>query len=299
MKSVIIIIAVTIFTGLMLGGCSSAGSKVSSAAASAADAVTETVSEALTVSYIDVGKGDCILVQKGDSVCLIDAGYEETAASVIQYLKENGIEYIDYFIVTHYDKDHVGGAAAIAQSFGTGQIWLPDYEGSSSYYEAFMEVIEEYQLNASAVSEDVSFDLDGVSFEIFASDVDYVVETDTEEGNDNDVSLVVSAVYGEDSFLFAGDIEKEGITAYLEKGHGTYDVIKMPHHGSKAGNTDELIAAVNAEIAVITDSEEDAASDKVLEMLAEADTEVYRTSINGTIVITGTGTGEYTVTTEK
>ena len=283
-KMILVITAILMTITVMamfLSGCgSTAGAETGQSSA-----------EELSVTFIDVGKGDCILLEKDSSVILIDTGYKESADSVIGYLKDRGITRIDYLIITHYDKDHVGGAARIAEAFEVAQIYLPDYEGSSKYYTAFMEVIEAAGLNASRVSEDISLDISGVTLEIYASDVEYDA-TSGSEGNDNDVSLVVAAIYGEDSYLFAGDIEKAGIKAYLAAGHGEYDVLKMPHHGKSSGKLADFVERVNEQIAVITDSTDDPAEDAVLEMLGSAD--VYRSAVNGTVTITGTGDGVYT-----
>ncbi|MBQ3666116.1 MAG: MBL fold metallo-hydrolase [Lachnospiraceae bacterium] len=253
----------------------------------------------MKVTYIDVGKGDCILIEKDDTNILIDAGYYDTSEKVTNYLQEEGIDNLDYFIMTHYDKDHVGGAATIASAFSIGKIFLPNYEGSSKYYRELMNVISMNSLDAENVSEDISFTLSGVNYTISASDVTYVAGDGDEEGNDNDVSLVMTADYGNDTYLFAGDIEKEGINCYLEADHGQFDVIKMPHHGRKAGNTDDLIDDVQPEIAIITDSSEDSADNKVLNLLEDADVITYQTSVCGSITVTGTGSGTYHVEVEN
>ena len=272
-------------------GCSSSSKNKS-------DEKLNEISE-MKVTYIDVGKGDCILIEKDGTNILIDGGYFDTSEKVINYLHEEGIEALDYFIITHYDKDHVGGAATIASTFSIGKIYLPNYEGSSKYYKELMNVINLNSLDAENVSEDISFTLSDVNYKIFASDVTYVAADGNEEGNDNDVSLVIAVYYGEDSYLFAGDIEKEGIKSYLAANHGQFDVLKMPHHGRKEDNTDDLIDDVQPEIAIITDSSEDTADNKVLNWLAGADVTTYRTSVYGSITVTGTGSGTYHVEVEN
>lgn len=251
--------------------------------------------EAFRAAFIDVGKGDCILLEKDGASILIDAGYEDTADEVLSYLEAQGVGSPDILIITHYDKDHVGGAAQLAAALKPARILLPDYEGSSKFYKRLMETIEENALSAETVSENVSFTLSDVDYTVFASDVVYEMGEDGEEGNDNDVSLVISAVYGEDSYLFVGDIEKKGIKAYLSAGHGEYDVLKIPHHGKYEGNSDEFLESVEPLIAVITDSVDDPAEDKLLNLLEGID--VYRSSESGTIVITSEGQGSYRVTT--
>ncbi len=253
----------------------------------------------LSVTFLDVGKGDCILIAKDGTYILIDAGYDETREGVITALKKAGVDRLDHFIVTHYDKDHVGGAAAIAESFSIGQIWLPGYEGENEYYTALMNVISQKKLAAKTVTKDVSFTLADVSYTIYASEIEYVPASGKDEGNDNDASLVIAARWGSDSYLFAGDMEEEGVESWLAAGVGTFDVVKMPHHGRKESNTDDLIDSVLPKVAIITDSEDETADKKVIKTLTEAGAETYCSSKCGTIVVTSTGAGTYTVTTQK
>lgn len=249
----------------------------------------------LRVTFIDVGKGDCILIEKGSSAVLIDAGYSDTAPEVIAFLQNRELTALDCMIITHYDKDHVGGASQIAEAFPIGEIYLPDYEPDSVHFENLMNVIAERKLNARCVTEDVSFVLEDTAYSIYASELTY----DPEDGNDNDVSLVVSAEYGGDSFLFPGDLEKKGIKAFLAAEHGTFDVVKMPHHGKKEKNSDDFLDSTAPKIAVITDSEDRPAEDDLLDLLDSAGAEIFRTAENGTIVITGCGTGEYRTETAR
>ena len=248
----------------------------------------------LRVTFLDVGKGDCILLEKDGAFALIDAGYADSADDVTALLKERGAETLEAFIITHYDKDHVGGAAAVINAVAVRQLYLPGYEGHNKHYTALMKAVVENDQPYRQVTEDVAFTLAGVDVTVFASSVAYYYDG-AEEGNDNDVSLVVSAVYGKDSYLFAGDLEKAGISAYLAAGHGTFDVVKMPHHGDCKKNTDDFIAAVQPRIAVITDSADEPAENETLSLLTMANAKTYRTSVNGTIAFTSAGDGTYTV----
>ena len=253
----------------------------------------------LTVTFLDVGKGDCILLRKDGSAVLIDAGYDSTADETIDFLSKAGVKSLDCFIITHYDKDHVGGAAAIAERVSVKQIYLPDYEGESEYYTQLMDVIGGKNLPAKIITEDFSFTLADVTYEIWASEIEYVPGSKKEEGNDNDVSLMVAVTWGGDSYLFAGDVEKEGISSFLDAGRGTFDVVKMPHHGRKEGNTDDFIEAVRPQIAVVTDSEDEEADNKVVKWLTEIGAAVYTSAECGRIVVKSTGVGEYEVITEN
>lgn len=249
----------------------------------------------LQAVFFDVGKGDCILFSMGGSHLLIDAGYEETADRVVDALRERNVDSLDAMIITHYDKDHVGGAAEIAQQIPVTEFYLPDYTGEKEKCEDLLDLIDREGLQAVRVSEDLTFSFQEASVRIDAALVPY----DALEENDNDASLLVEIRYGEDEWFLPGDIEKDAIDVWLGTRAENYDIVKMPHHGKKEKNSDELIEAVSPGIAVITDSPEEDASPKVLKNLEKNDVEIYRSSVNGTITITGNGSEKYSVFTEK
>lgn len=252
-------------------------------------------SDELQAVFFDVGKGDCILLSMGEDHVLLDAGFEETSSEVTRQLQERGITSLDAMIITHYDKDHVGGAAEIAQKIPVEIIYLPDYEGEADKCGDLMTLIRKKELESIRVSEQETVALGQAELEIIPALVDY----DPAAENDNDASLIVTIVYQEDEWLLPGDIEKDAIEIWLADNNRTFDILKMPHHGKKEGNTKELIKNVDPSIAVITDSTAEEANEKVLKQLDKNETEVYRSSVNGTITITGDGSGKYEIVSEK
>lgn len=251
------------------------------------------------VTFIDVGKGDCILVQAGGSVGLIDTGYEETSSKVVAYLRKQGVERLDFVVITHYDKDHVGGLRAVGESFAVDAVYLPGYEGADRQYLYVTKAVEDLQLPAQRVMKDATLELGDAHLTLFATSVTYVPDANGDEGNDNDVSLVTTLNAGDDSYLFAGDLEEEGIEAYLKARHGHFDVLKMPHHGEKASNNDDLLDSVAPSVVMVTDSDDEPADKKTLKVLKQSGADVYRTSEHGTIVVESDGRGTYNVATER
>lgn len=250
---------------------------------------------ALQAVFFDVGKGDCILLTMGEDHVLVDAGYEETWQPVTKELLSRGIDSLDAMIITHYDKDHVGGAAEIARQIPVDIFYLPDYEGEADKSGDLLNYIEKKGLKSVRVEEQQKIALGDAEIEVDPSLIQY----DLQEKNDNDASLIVKIFYKEDEWLLPGDIEKEAIEIWLGENTRTFDILKMPHHGDREKNTKELLDNIEPEIAVITDSALEEVSEKVLKQLEKRDIEVYRSSVNGTITITGDGTGTYEVTSEK
>lgn len=249
----------------------------------------------LEAVFFDVGKGDCILFTSGDSHVLLDAGYEETAGDIIQELQERGVDSLDVMIITHYDKDHVGGAAEIASVIPPDMIYLPDYDGEVKKSGDLISLIETKNLPSERVTSVQEFTAGAADFTVDPALVAY----DPAEENDNDASLIVEVTCGDDQWLLPGDIDKEAIDLWLQTNKQEYDVLKYPHHGKKSSNAAEFISNVSPEIAVITDSTEDEAAKKVLKKLEKEEADVYRSSEDGTITITGNGTEEFDVSTEK
>ena len=305
MKTVLLHVLTLLFTAcaLTLYACGKAPATESAGGAGAGAPAKQTKgptdsqgsTSALRVTVIDVGKGDCILLQAGTSSVLVDTGYKSTANDVLSCLRDQGVSHLDALVITHYDRDHIEGLGAIGESVEVDTLYLPGYEGSDKNYRLCMASVEELGAPTQRVAEELDLHLGNALLTVFPSAVAYQPGSGKDEGNDNDVSLVATLTNGRDSYLFAGDLEEDGIAAYLAADHGQFDVIKMPHHGQMAKNTSDLLDDVQPQIAVITDGVKDSADKKTLKLLKSADVETYRTSTDGTVVIESDGSGTYTV----
>ena len=80
--------------------------------------------------FIDVGQGDCILIQGGGKNILVDSGPSQNSHKLFAYLKDIGIKRLDYFIGTHPHEDHLGGATSVAGSIDVGKIFLNGEQSS-------------------------------------------------------------------------------------------------------------------------------------------------------------------------
>lgn len=254
-------------------------------------------SNTMNVSFIDVGKGDCILVQVSDAAVLIDTGFDDTADEVVAYLHEQGVKRLRGVIITHYDRDHVGGLNAIGKAIDIDTVFLPGYEGADKNYRTTMSAVDNLGVSSLPVTEIQTLELNEAKLTILPTTLSYLPGANGDEGNDNDLSLVVTLHFRDDSFLFAGDLEKKGIAAYLKNSQGHFDVLKMPHHGQKNSNTDDLLAEVQPSFVIVTDDPSSPADKKTLDLIDDTGAETYRTSTDGTIVIESDGAGSYSVST--
>ncbi len=235
---------------------------------------------AVKVTFFDVGKGDAVLIETANHCMMIDSGYDDTAEVILDYLKERETDRLDYLLLSHFDKDHVGGADRILEEVETGTVLQPDYQSDGGQYGEYMEVMRAQGKAPAVVTQTMELSLDGVEFVIYPPQ-----KKDYEE-EDNDFSLVVRMRYGDGSFLFAGDCEKERLNELLEQREFELasDVLKVPHHGRKEKNSREFLSAVRPGTAVITSSKEKPADEEICGILEELGTDVYFTE-NGTVTV--------------
>ena len=213
-----------------------------------------------------------------EETMLIDTGYDDTADVILDYLEENGIGALDCLVITHFDKDHVGGADRILEAVEVERVLEPDYESDSGQTREYKEALEALGLEPEKVTDTLVLDFPGTECTV------YPPRQEDYEEEDNDFSLVISLRFGNESFLFAGDCEKERLSELLaEKDlELRHQVLKVPHHGREEKNSDKFLLAVSPEAAVITCSEEKEPDKEILELLSQLGAEVYLTS-EGTV----------------
>lgn len=234
--------------------------------------------EKLKITFFDVGKGDAILIETEHTSMLIDAGYDDTAGVILDYLDQQEKSSLDYMVITHFDKDHVGGADRVLEEVTVNQILQPDYESDSSQYREYQEMLKADNQQPELVTDTRTLSFDGVECLI------YPPQKQEYKEEDNDFSLVISMTYKEQRFLFAGDSEKERLDELLSQSEFElkHDLLKVPHHGRKEKNSEEFLQAVSPEAAIITCSEEEPGDDKIRRILRQTGAQIYLTS-EGTI----------------
>lgn len=237
--------------------------------------------ESFEVKIFKIGKADSILVTTHDKHMLIDTGEDEDVEEVLSYLKDANISTLDTLIITHFDKDHVGGADKILKQLTVKQVLMPNYTSNSKQTTEFIEALEETGVQATRVNETLNF-------EFGEAQVSILPPYQSTYDGDNDYSLVTSIIYGETSFLFAGDAEATRLAELINEGNLAHTFLKVPHHGRFNEQTTAFFKAVKPEIAVITASNKNPADEETLRTLRDIDAAVYITK-NGTITVMSDG----------
>lgn len=255
--------------------------------------IDDTVSKNLTVSFVDVGQGDAILIKTPDSrTVLIDAGPDDKAPELISYLYSNNVTSIDAFILTHPDEDHIGGADEVLRNFDVLSIYHPGYVRETKTYNEFVSAMLE---EGCPVFTDENID-PGDRIPV-SSSIDFLVlHIDKDAPDSNSASIVIKISYFEIDFLLTGDIgyniESELLVNFTTE--LDIEVLKVAHHGSKYSTSNEFLEATTPEIGIImvgADNSYGHPSSETLARLSAHQVTVLRTDIEGTITVTTDGIG--------
>ena len=226
----------------------------------------------LQVYFFDAGKADAILLTTENSTALIDAGEKGFGKTILTYLEEKDIQKIDYLIITHFDQDHVGGAAKVINNMTVKAVLQSNCPKDSEEYEKYVKALDNAGLEAKTVQETFAFTLDGVAYT-----VDPPRQSRYSSDNSNNSSLIVTVRNGENSFLFTGDAQTERLAEFLDSSQDTCDVLKIPHHGKDEPLLGALIESTKPSYAVITSSDEEPESAATVELLEQSGTKVLLT----------------------
>ena len=233
----------------------------------------------MDIYTFSLGKADCSLLSFDGIHVLIDTGENDDGDDIVRELKNLSIEKLDLVILTHFDKDHIGGFPDVAEAVAVEKVVLPDYARNSDYYRAMEEAIQTRSIPAERLSEDAVFDLGQAKFTIWTSTKAY----DPEKGNDNQLSLVTAIVYDQVRLLFMGDAEGGWLSDLCYEGYDLgCDILKFPYHGKWQKHVPALLALSLPSYAILTDSSKNPAAVKTLDALSAMDITTLRT-IDGDI----------------
>ena len=255
---------------------------------------TDYSEHSFAVHYIDVGQGDAALVLCDDKTMLIDGGKPHASSIIYTYLKNLNIDYLDYIVASHADDDHIGGLSAPLAKMKVGNVLAPETEADTRSYESLKNKTAEQGLT-------IAHPKPGESLDFGSSTIEFYGPITESESDRNNGSIVMKIIYGDTSFLFTGDAEREEEQEILSAGYDlSATVLKVGHHGSKNSTTYPFLREIMPKYAVISvgDNNYGHPTEDTLSRLRDADVKVYRTDMQGDIVATSDGK-TVTVTTKK
>lgn len=252
--------------------------------------IENTIAEGeMKATFLDVGQGDCMVIQTEDHNAVIDVGNNDKGIQVVDFLEKSGIESLDYLILTHPDADHIGGADNILESVQVKKVIMPDVSNDTMTYEEVIEDIKTYDIEVVHPSVGDTFSMGDAEFTVLCPEEELVGEEDT-----NNVSIGMKLVHGEKSFVMCGDAEEKSEEAMVKRFGSSLecDVLKCGHHGSSTATTDAFLKETNPTWAVISCGKDNSYGHphrEVLSKLEEDDVQILRTDTMGMITAVSDG----------
>jgi len=256
----------------------------------------------LEIHFIDVGEGDSVLIEAPNGeTALIDAGNFITGSKVVRYLNNKNIYDLDHLIFTHPHLDHIGGAFFVLQMIEVKNIYdngedlfaLARRSDTYRWYDDLARKSNKY----SVLEAGDSLALGEVKLKVLWPPKPLIFS----DFNTN--SLVIVIEYRTFSCLLTGDLTSPAEAELLKKeSRLRANVLKVGHHGSADANSEEFLKAVLPKISVISVNKDNIRgypSKEVIQRLGEIGSEVYRTDINGDIIIETEGDDRVTLKKER
>jgi competence protein ComEC len=241
----------------------------------------------LRVSFLDVGHGEAILIQKGSQQVLVDGGPSPQALE-LELVERMPFwdRTIELVVLTHPHADHLTGLVDTIQRYRVERVLYPESDYSSPLCQQWLELIGEKDIECTIARAGQEINLgNGVKIAVLNPPASPLIGTNSDINN-NSVVLHLSA--GEVSFLLTGDIEREAEFELITRGNLSGTVLKVGHSGSATSTTAEFLAEVSPGVAVISVGKENRfghPSGEVINRLEErlGTGNIFRTDQQGTI----------------
>lgn len=243
----------------------------------------------IEIHFLDVGQGDCAIVLCDNEAMVIDGGPYDSSSFVYSYIRNTlKLRHIDYMICTHPHLDHVYGLSSVLNAAVVDLAMSPVLEWDSKSFSYMKKYAEKQGTPIVVPQEGDTFMLGGALVTVlhcWPEAIDY--------GRTNDSSIVLRIEYGNRSFLFTGDAEDWSEYMMIDAGVNLKaDVLKVGHHGSDSSCTNEFLAKVQPEYAIIsvgTGNDYGHPDEHTINRLKQSGTQVFRTDINGTVIVKSDG----------
>ena len=196
----------------------------------------------LIIHYIDVGQGDCILIQVNNKNLLIDSGPSSNRDDLLNYLQKLNIDKFDYIIATHPHEDHIGNMDTIIKRFNVSNFYAPKIINTSISFENMISALVDKSLKVKVLKSGTNTINLGLNTKVEVFSPEENIASD----NFNDYSSVIKISFLNTSFLFTGDAENF-TEDYLISNNCNLksDVLKVGHHGSSTSSSLKFLKAFN------------------------------------------------------
>jgi competence protein ComEC len=246
----------------------------------------------LRVTFLDVGQGDAVLLETPRTRVLVDQGPPEGGAA--RQLAEMGVRSLSALVLTHPQRDHVGGAADVLRGIAVGQVLDPGLAATGPEHEAALELARARGVPVRVVRAGSSFRTGGLVLRVL-----WPADSGTPAEDPNQNAVVLAATYGDTDVLLPADAESD-VTGRLRL--GAFEILKVAHHGSEDAGLAGQLRDLRPRIAVISCGRNNdyghPRGETLAALAASPGLTTYRTDLDGRVVVESDGR-RLTVRTER
>ncbi len=233
------------------------------------------------VTVVDVGQGQCVILQSKSRVYMVDCGSkngEDAATAALRALGVRGIQKLDGLILTHYDSDHCNGASYLMDCLPVDTLYLP----SADLENPNCAALKEQGVPVVWVNKPQKLTHPTGEIQIFPPE-------NAGEGNESSLSILFQS--GTYDILITGDTNHAGEASLLQQGLlPDLEVLVVGHHGAKTSTGLPLLTKTKPELAVISVGASNLYGhphSETIKRLGACGCIVRRTDLEGTITIRG------------
>lgn len=241
------------------------------------------------VHYINVDQGDAILIQVNNKNLLIDSGPKSHKKQLVKFLNDLNISKLDYVIATHPHEDHIGNMNTVLNSYKVQSFYAPKVYSYTKSFEQMIDSLKSNNLKINPIKRGCNTINLG-----FQTNVEVFSPINDTYDNENNYSPVIKISFGNNSFLFTGDAEKEiEDKLVLLNDDLKADILKVSHHGSSSSTSDSFLNRVSPKYAVISVGKNniyDHPNDTIISKLNTYNIDILRTDIQNNITLISDGT---------
>lgn len=282
----------------LLTGCGAPNEANQPAAQNEEKAASADKNNELTVTMLNVGQGDAILIKTAEQTVLIDTSDLDEQEKLRAELEKAKVKRIDKLILTHPHADHIGGVEGVVlKDYEVGEVYDNGMPSKSKIYLRYMKIIKQRNIprHALTAGEVLNFG-GGVSFKVLSPPKEVVEKgsKSTDNHDPNNESVVGKLIFGNFSMMFTGDAEQQAEKVMVDNFAGDLrsTLLKAGHHGSKTSSSAAFLRAVQPEGVLISCG---AGNDyghphkQTMKKYQSLKLKIYETDLNGTIVVTSDG----------
>jgi len=206
------------------------------------------------ITFLDVGQGDCCVIEDGGHAIIVDAGYAGFGKDygkrvLLPYLKYRGITAVDLLILTHPHADHIGGAVSLLEELKVTTVWEPRTNYHSELYKSVQADAQSRHCTLDHPDAGAIYRLGQLTLTVLYPDSLLALQS----RNLNDASLIIRVDHADNSFLFMGDAESPAEQIVAQMGAvANVDLVKIGHHGSVTSSSQEFAGKTHAKIGIIS-----------------------------------------------